>query len=1053
GRMSLDTHPWLADHAVRGTALVPATAFLELAFQAATRVGCAVIEELILEAPLTLPSEGPGAGPVHLQVMVGAPDSSSRRTLSVHSRREAAPPYVPWTCHARGSVIGADAGGHLDPDTDVAPPPDAVAVPMDGYYERLAAAGYDYGPAFCNLRSVSQRGDTIYGTVSLDETFRADACRFGVHPALLDAALHAMLVKPPKELVLPFAWRGVRLYSAGASTLQVRLDVVDDHSVAVTVADLSGGLVATAEALMVRPVSEAQLRAAHGDRAVAPLTLAWTPIGLPSTIEPRQDLAFVGASDDLPRRVLGDGCPVVQFRDLDALIAALSVSERVPLTVVIDCRAHADSVSDADGVVKAAHAETARVLGWLQSWLGESRFAGGKLVVVTQRAVAATPNDGVLDLVHAPLWGLLRTFQTEHPHTLGLIDLDDQPYPAQTLLGAVASGEPQLALRSGTALTPQLVGRKPNDALTLPVDGTPWCLDVIGRGSPDELTIVDAPEALRELAPDEVRIAVRAAGLNFRDGLVMLGHLPAVAQLPHCGYEAAGVVTAVGADVTRYQPGDDVMGLFYVTSAFAPIAITDHRLLVRIPAGFSYAQAATFTVVFATAYDALVRTAQLQPGHSVLIHGAAGGVGMAAIQLATHLGAEVFATASPAKWSAVRALNVPDSHIASSRTCDFEAQFQAATEGRGVDVVLNCLTGEFLDASVRLLAPHGRFIELGKTDLRAEKEVARVRPSASYNMLGIPEGIRAQETLTRVVELQETGAISPLPVQAWDVRQAPEAFRFLTQSRHVGKLALSMPRTLDTDGTVLITGGTGTLGSLLARHLVQQHGVRHLLLTSRRGVAAPGIADLVEELARDGADVRVVASDTADRAALARTLADIPPEHPLTAVVHTAGTLDDNILEAMTPDQLTKTLRPKIDAAYHLHQLTCDRRLSAFIAYSSLSGLLGMGAQANYAAGNAFLDALAHHRRSLGLPATSIAWGLWERASGLTDHLNETDLTRIANIGILPISDQTGLSIFDQALRDDRHLLIGGPINAAASHSDDGTGYLLRALRVRASRP
>ncbi len=259
------------------------------------------------------------------------------------------------------------------------------------------------------------------------------------------------------------------------------------------------------------------------------------------------------------------------------------------------------------------------------------------------------------------------------------------------------------------------------------------------------------------------------------------------------------------------------------------------------------------------------------------MHAAAGGVGMAAVQLARHLGAEVFATASPAKWDAVRALGVPDERIASSRDLGFRDKFLAATGGAGVDVVLDALAGEFVDASLRLLPRGGRFIEMGKTDIRDPEVVAGQHPGVRYRAFDLfeagPERIR--QMLREIVELFGRGVLAHAPVRSWDVRRGAEAFRFLRQGRNVGKVVLTMPAPLDPDGTVLITGGTGGLGALVARHLVTEHGVRRLLLVSRRGPAAAGAAELVAELAGLGAEVRVEACDVADRAQVAGLLGSL----------------------------------------------------------------------------------------------------------------------------------------------------------------------------------
>ena len=336
------------------------------------------------------------------------------------------------------------------------------------------------------------------------------------------------------------------------------------------------------------------------------------------------------------------------------------------------------------------------------------------------------------------------------------------------------------------------------------------------------------------------------------------------------GLEGSGVVLEVADDVLGFAPGDRVMGQFF---GAGPVVVVDHRTIAHIPSGWSYAQAAAVPAVFLTAYYALADLARVSAGERVLVHAGTGGVGMAAVQLARHWGLEVYATASPGKWETLRSMGFDDDHIANSRTLDFEQKFSAATDGTGMDVVLDCLTGEFVDASLRLLPRGGRFIEMGKTDIRDPGEVATRHPGVRYRAFDLLEdAVRTvcSEILGELVKLFETGELRPLPLRSWDIRQASDAYRFLSRARHVGKLVLTVPTPLDPEGTVLITGGTGVLGTLLARHLVTRHGARNLLLISRKGRAADGAAAIESELTELGASVRIASCDAADRDALQR---------------------------------------------------------------------------------------------------------------------------------------------------------------------------------------
>jgi NADPH:quinone reductase-like Zn-dependent oxidoreductase/acyl carrier protein len=437
--------------------------------------------------------------------------------------------------------------------------------------------------------------------------------------------------------------------------------------------------------------------------------------------------------------------------------------------------------------------------------------------------------------------------------------------------------------------------------------------------------------------------------------------------------------------------------------------------LVKVPDGWSFVEAAALPVVFTTAYFGLVDLARLQAGEKVLIHAAAGGVGRAAIQLARHLGAEVYATAHPDKWESLRALGIEDSHIASSRTLDFGDKFAAA----GIDVVLNSLAGEYVDASLALLGEGGRLIEMGKTDIRDPEQVAAAHPGVAYQAFDIkvvaPQRLR--EMLVEVLALYDRGVLEKLPVETWDVREAVRAFRHLREGHQIGKVVLTIPAPLDPDSTVLVTGGTGGLGSLLARHLVERHGARRLLLASRGGPEAEGAAELRTELEELGAQVEIRACDVGDRTQLAELLDSIDPAHPLGAVFHCAGALDDGVVDALDDERLARVFAPKADAAWHLHELTADLDLTHFVLFSSVAGTFNNPGQGNYAAANAFLDALARRRREEGLPGMSLGWGGWERESVMLSSLGEADRARLGRAGILPLGPEQGLELFDRALR------------------------------------
>jgi len=370
-------------------------------------------------------------------------------------------------------------------------------------------------------------------------------------------------------------------------------------------------------------------------------------------------------------------------------------------------------------------------------------------------------------------------------------------------------------------------------------------------------------------------------------------------------------------------------------------------------------------------------------------------------------------------------------------------------------VVLNSLAGEFVDASLALLPRGGRFLEMGKTDIREAEGVAKERPGVAYRAFDLTEAgpERIRQMLEELLALFEQGKLSHSPIASWDLRRAPEAFRHLREGRNVGKLVFAIPGAIEAEKTVLITGGTGGLGSLTARHLVSAHGARYLLLTSRSGEAAKGATELRAELEGLGAEVTIAACDVADKAQLAALLDRVPQERPLGAVFHAAGALDDATIASLDAERLERAFAPKANAAQHLHELTKDTELSAFVLYSSVAAALGGPGQGNYAAANAYLDALAQSRQAQGLPATSIAWGLWQRESAMTAQMGEADIARLARAGIEALSDEQGLELLDQALSAERPVTLGARLDKGALRAQAAAGLLPPVMSALASAP
>ncbi|HEY8980771.1 MAG TPA: polyketide synthase dehydratase domain-containing protein, partial [Streptomyces sp.] len=687
GRLSLAGQPWTADHAVFDTVLLPGTAFVELALWAGDRMGAGCLDELVLEAPLVLPA----SGGVHLQVTVDEPDEEGRRAVRFHSRPDGADGEA-WTRHGSGVLSAAPTPEF---DLGVWPPAGAEPVELDGAYERMAEAGFRYGPLFQGLRSAWRRGDEVFAEVDLEGADPA----FLLHPALLDAALHASSLLPGGDGTggLPFSWNDVALHATGASSLRVRLARTGSDGLTLHATDALGAPVVSVGELAFRPVTAGQL-AATGGTADALLNVVWPVLPV---------------ADAVPGRytVLGDA----------ALEGMSAEAESSPTAVVAPCPVEAVEGAEAEAGERAA----VWGLELLRAWLAEER---PEVLVIGTRGAAPVPGTPVTatGVAQAALVGLVRSAQAEEPGRFVLVD-SDGPLTSAGLDLALAAGEPEVALR-GDVVHGRRLERVAGSALAEPAGCAQWRLDVTEPGSFGDLVLVPDSEGTAELEAGQVRVAVRAAGMNFRDTLIALGMYPDAARL---GSEGCGVVTEVGPGVTRFAVGDRVMGT--LNTSFAPVSVADARLLARVPEDWSDVEGAAASVVFLTAWYGLVDLGKLEAGQRVLIHAGAGGVGTAAVQLARHLGAEVYATASRGKWDALRAAGLDDAHIADSRTLDFHDHFLAATDGKGMDVVLNCLAGEATDASLRLLPRGGRFVEMGKTDLRDPHQVTADHPGVTYH--------------------------------------------------------------------------------------------------------------------------------------------------------------------------------------------------------------------------------------------------------------------------------------------------------------------------------
>ncbi|MFI0411702.1 SDR family NAD(P)-dependent oxidoreductase [Actinomadura sp. 3N508] len=1036
-RVSLETQPWLADHAVNGTPLLPGTAFVDLALHAGFAAGCPAVEELTLQSPLVFS----GDESWDLHVTVGPATDEGRRDFAVHSRPQHGQSV--WTTHAIG-VLGPDDG-------TVPPPADSEdaseKVDVASLYERLADQGYGYGPSFQNLRELHRDGSVLHARVQVGADTALTG--YGIHPALLDAALHALAANTADDNdddnsapSLPFSWSGVRLHATSADTLHVRLTQTRPDTVTLHATDPTGQPVIT--------IDELTLRVLTGDIAppapVAPAAsdlfhLEWRLFS-DSEADPAMDAAFLGDA-------FTNDEPTI-YISLDQLAAAIdqgmdAPGEVIALPSLFDGECAHGTGGDCS-CPQAVTAATETALALVQEWLASEHFEQSVLTLVTRHAHLVADDDQALRPAQAAVWGLVRSAQNEHPGRFRLLDstATDLDAISRAVASAGLHDETQAAQRGSAMFHARLVNSR--EELLVPPSDVGWQLETTAQtGSLDDIVLAPTSNHDDPLHPDHVRIRTHAAGLNFRDVLVSLGMVNHRAPI---GGEEAGVVIEVGENVRTFKPGDRVTGMF-THGGISPTATTDHRLIMRIPDHWTWPQAATIPVAFLTAYHGLISLANLQPGQKVLIHTATGGVGLAALQIARLHGAEIYATASPHKWPTLREHGLDDDHIASSRTTDYEQHFRT-TAPDGIDVILNSLAHEHTDASLRLLNPHGHFIEMGKTDIRTPDQLTH-HPHIHYQAFDVLDNDTShlQQLITTLNDHFTAGALRPLPVTSHPITHTHRAIRTLSQARHIGKITLTLPQPPTTHATTLITGGTGTLGALVAEHLATHHEATHLLLTSRRGPDTPGAAELEQRLERLGARVTIAACDAADPDALAQLLATIPEDRPLKTVIHAAGVLDDAPLENQTPERVATVFRPKVDAAWNLHEQTRDLDLDAFVLFSSAAGTLGNPGQANYAAANTYLDALATHRHHTGLPATSIAWGLWAHTSAMTSALTTTDHARMKRSGVIPLSDEHGLALLDTALQLGTPHVVATPITAATTAHPSP---LLRALAPQQRR-
>jgi len=1080
--LGTDVCPYLDDHRVQGSVVLPAAAYIEMVFAAAAEAfgpGSHTLEEMAFTRALFLPQEG--VRRVQLVVSSTMPGIASFQCFSLQTGE--AGPQGSWTLHATGT-IRLDQAGRV---TSAATHRSLVeirgrcqeAVSGAEHYRAMQERGLPYGPGFQGVEQLWRQDGEAIGHLRPPETVASEADLYRIHPVLLDACFQVMAATLPREdarsrgTYLPVGLESLRVYGrpdagrwsharlkpgaeAQAETLEGDVCLLSDD----------GQVVVEALGLRLqrldRDTPHAALQAlsdwlheiqwerqARLHQELGPLPPdqrgGWliftdsTGVGetLGSLLEARGETC-VRVFPAEAYRSLGPGryqlnpARPEEFRQLLGDVWGLG---RPTCRGVI----HLWSLEGAPAAESTlASLEAAQVLGCgsvlhqVQALAGAGLSASPRLWLVTRGAQAV--GEGVsVSIGQSSLWGLGRTIVHEHPALRStLVDLSAAGASAEiaSLFQELWSDdhEDQIALRGRERYVARLVrcAPKATDAQRRVVSGDhPFRVEISTPGMLEHLTLRAATR--RKPGPGEVEIRVYAAGLNFRDVMFALGLLPLSAEL---GWECAGKIVALGEGVEGFQVGDDVMAVAY--NSFGTYVTADARLVFPKPVQLSFEEAATIPIAFATAYYALCHVGRLSKGERVLIHAASGGVGLAAVQLAQRVGAEIFATAgSPEKREFLRGLGV--THVMDSRSLAFGEEVMQQTGGEGVDVVLNSLAGEAIPRGFSILRAFGRFVELGKSDIEqnARLGLRLLKNNLSCCVVDLEGMLRQRPSQTgtlirEVLQYVADGTLSPLPFQVFPISQVESAFRHMAQARHIGKIVISLREhevlvapsseqspTFRADGTYLITGGLGGLGLAIAPWMVQQ-GARHLVLLGRSGPSATAQAAL-DGMREASAHIVVARADVAQEQQLANVLADIGRSMPpLKGIIHAAGILDDGLLLQLNQERFTSVMAPKMRGAWNLHTLTVNAPLDFFVLFSSAASLLGSPGQGNYAAANAFLDGLAQYRQAQGLPALSINWGPWARV-GLAARPHRGG--RLALGGFASITPEQGVEVLGRLLQ------------------------------------
>jgi acyl transferase domain-containing protein/acyl carrier protein len=1054
--------PFVTDHRIYGTAIYPGTGYLGLVIEAASRLGISgyQITDFEISEALVIHEEKT----ISIQVLIH-PDGTEKFAFEVYGAVESDNLLnsVEWKKHASGRLILGNPPLATQLDLYSIQTRCSKTVDVDDYYQQLAGLGLNYGPRFRGLQKLwrSTEACEALGEIALPGEFVNELSSESPHAGILDACFQIIGAALPEQstagdIYMPVRLAEMNLMGAFPKSIFCLVQLLPPSSekpdlliANMSLMDVDGKVFASLSSLYIQRASRQvlqRLTSPRFDDWFYEVTWQYRPYSQPPQIGMAGNwlvLADQGGIGDLLVKelhqrginsVLAHPCKG-EFTQLDARLLCEPL-ENIQVIVYLW------GIDSAEGDPFVAQQGTCGSLLTLVKEL-EQTHHNPKIWMVTRHAQPAGDGSRQLAITQSTLWGLGRTLALEYPQWWGgLVDLD-----VHTELDEIRmfidqmlapDGEDQIAYRQGQRYvarlkplhSPEMVAPSQPPAINVPgVSSKPSQMShelvITEEGVLDKFTIQSTDREVP--GPGEVEVQVFASGLNFRDVLNVLGMYPGEVPL---GNECTGVVTAVGEGVTDVQPGDSVIALGAGT--FRSHLITSSDLVFAKPDQLSFAEAATVPTVFLTAWFGLHYLADIQPGQRVLIHAATGGVGLAAVRLAQRIGAEIFATAgSETKRRYLRMIGVQ--HVYSSRTPDFMEDILRLTDGKGVDAVLNSLSDEFIPKSLSVLAPDGYFLEIGKRGIWTREQVSDKYPQVRYHVYDLalemqnnPETI--QQALRDILVALEKGHLVSLPTSTFPLHSAKDGFRYMAQARHIGKIAFThdSPKVIRTDGTYLITGGCGGLGLQVALSLAKD-GAGAIVLVGRSKPTQFAL-EKIAMMEAAGARVVVINSDISTKANVEDVLSTIKRElPPLRGIVHAAGVTEDKTMTNQDWLSFDRVLAPKVAGAWNLHVLTQQMPLDFFVLFSAGASIFGSAGQSSYAAANAFLDALAHHRKAIGLPGLSINWGAWSDV-GMAARLGDEQFKRWSKMGIQAIPPEQGLQAFNQLLESSVVQTIVAPI-------------------------